>query len=142
MSNALAEAEKARKEGEIPVGAIVVSKENVLSRAHNETIIKCDPTAHAEIIALREACLKQGNPRLEETSLYVTLEPCAMCLGAMVQARIKRLIFGALDPKSGAVDSIMVFPFEQTNHRIEITGGIMKEKCGKILKDFFQELRF
>jgi len=138
---ALREAEKSSKKGEVPVGAVVVSENKVLSRAHNEVIEKNDPTAHAEIMAIRKACLKRKNYRLSDCDLYVTLEPCPMCLGAAVNSRIKRLIFGAYDPKAGAVESTMKFPFDRMNHRVEIKGGVLAEECGKILKDFFKEKR-
>jgi tRNA(adenine34) deaminase len=100
-----------------------------------------DPTAHAEVVALRRAAALLKNHRLPDCDLYVTLEPCAMCLGAMIQARIRRLVFGAVDPKSGAVESIMAFPMEKTNHRMEIKGGVLGSECGKILKDFFRAKR-
>jgi len=138
---ALREAEKSSKKGEVPVGAVVVSENKVLSRAHNEVIEKNDPTAHAEIMAIRKACLKRKNYRLSDCDLYVTLEPCPMCLGAAVNSRIKRLIFGAYDPKGGAVESVMKFPFNRMNHKPKIKGGILAEECGKILKDFFKEKR-
>ena len=138
---ALKEAEKSAKKGEVPVGAVVVSENKVLSRAHNDVIEKNDPTAHAEIMAIRKACLKRKNYRLSDCDLYVTLEPCPMCLGAAVNSRIKRLIFGAYDPKAGAVESTMKFPFDRMNHRVEIKGGVLAEECGKILKDFFKEKR-
>lgn len=138
---ALKEAEKSAKKGEVPVGAVVVSENKVLSRAHNEVIEKNDPTAHAEIMAIRKACLKRKNYRLSDCDLYVTLEPCPMCLSAAVNSRIKRLIFGAYDPKAGAVESTVKFPFDRMNHRVEIKGGVLAEECGKILKDFFKEKR-
>lgn len=138
---ALREAEKSEKEGEVPVGAVVVSENKVLSRAHNETIGKDDPTAHAEIMAIRKACLKRKNYRLSGCDLYVTLEPCPMCLGAAVHSRINRLIFGAYDPKGGAVESLMKFPFDRLNHTVEIKGGVLAEECGKILKGFFKKKR-
>ena len=138
---ALKEAEKSAKKGEVPVGAVVVSENKVLSRAHNEVIEKNDPTAHAEIMAIRKACLKRKNYRLSDCDLYVTLEPCPMCLSAAVNSRIKRLIFGAYDPKGGAVESVMKFPFNRMNHKPKIKGGILAEECGKILKDFFKEKR-
>ena len=138
---ALKEAEKSSKKGEVPVGAVVVSENKVLSRAHNEVIEKNDPTAHAEIMAIRKACLKRKNYRLSDCDLYVTLEPCPMCLGAAVNSRIKRLIFGAYDPKGGAVESVMKFPFDRMNHKPKIKGGVLAEECGKILKDFFKEKR-
>ncbi len=141
MGKALAEAEKSLIKKEVPIGAVLVSGNKILARGHNEPILKNDPTAHAEIAAIRKACLKKKNYRLPDCELYVTLEPCAMCLSALVHARIKRLIFGAYDPKVGAVESMMKFPFEKTNHQIEIKGGILADECGKVLKDFFQKKR-
>jgi len=141
MGQALVEAEKSLKKKEVPVGAVLVSGNKILSRGHNEPISKNDPTAHAEISAIRKACLKEKNYRLPECELYVTLEPCAMCLSALVHARVKRLIFGAHDPKAGAVESIMKFPFEKTNHRIEIKSGVLADECGRIIKDFFLKKR-
>ncbi len=141
MRQALCEAKKALGEDEVPVGAVLVKENKILHRAYNQTILKSDPTAHAEVLAIRVACHTFNNHRLPDCDLYVTLEPCAMCLGALIQARIKRLIFGAYDPKAGAVKSIMRFPFEKTNHRLEIKGGILEAECGKILKDFFKAKR-
>ncbi len=141
MRKALAEAEKSLEKKEVPVGAVLVSGNKVLGRGHNEPILRNDPTAHAEITAIRKACLKEKNYRLPGSELFVTLEPCAMCLSALVHARVKRLVFGAYDPKAGAVESMMKFPFEKTNHRIEIKGGVLADECGKILKDFFQKKR-
>ena len=141
MRLALYEAENARLRGEVPVGAVVVLGGEVLSSGHNLNVGSFDPTAHAEVVALRKAGALLRNHRLPECDLYVTLEPCAMCLGAMIQARIRRLIFGAFDPKGGAVRSIMEFPFDRTNHRMEIKSGILAEECGKILKDFFRRKR-
>lgn len=138
---ALKEAKKSAKKGEVPVGAVVVSDNEVLSQAHNESISKNDPTAHAEIMAIRRACQKKKNYRLSDCDLYVTLEPCSMCLGAVVHSRIRRLIFGAYDPKGGAVVSIVKFPFERMNHTVEIKGGVLAEECGRILIDFFREKR-
>lgn len=141
MQQALEEARVAADEGEVPVGAVLVLEGQILSRAHNEVIAKNDPSAHAEILALQKACRIERNYRLPGTVLYVTLEPCAMCLGAIVQARISRLVFGAHDPKSGAVESIMNFPFEKTNHRLSILSGTLAEECGRILRDFFKGRR-
>jgi tRNA(adenine34) deaminase len=141
MQRALDEALRSSRRGEVPVGAVVIREDKILSRGHNLLISKKDPTAHAEIVAIRRACRKVKNSRLPDCDLYVTLEPCAMCLGALVQARIRRLVYGALDPKSGAVQSIMNFSFEKTNHRLEIRGGVMAEECSKVLKEFFQEKR-
>ncbi|MBA7647137.1 tRNA-specific adenosine deaminase [subsurface metagenome] len=141
MGKALAEAEKSLEKKEVPVGAVLVSRNKILGRGHNEPILRNDPTAHAEITAIRKACLKKKNYRLPDCELFVTLEPCAMCLSALVHARVKRLVFGAYDPKAGAVESMMKFPFEKTNHRIEIKGGVLADECGKILKGFFQKKR-
>ncbi len=141
MRLALDEAESAAAKGEVPVGALVVASGEVLASGYNESILSSDPTAHAEIVALRKASRLCKNHRLPDCDLYVTLEPCVMCLGAMVQARIRRLIFGAYDPKSGAVESILRFPFERTNHQIEIISGILAEECGKILREFFKVKR-
>ena len=141
MRQALAQAEKACKKGEVPVGAVLVSEDKILSRAYNQPLRWFDPTAHAEILAMRKASQKKKNYRLSHCDLFVTLEPCAMCLSAAVQARIRRLIFGAYDPKSGAVVSMMRFPLEKTNHRLEIRGGVLAEECGKVLKDFFKKKR-
>lgn len=141
MRQALVEAEKSLEKREVPVGAVLVSENKILSRGHNEPVLRNDPTAHAEIIAIRKGCLKRKNYRLQDYELYVTLEPCAMCLSALVHARVRRLIFGAYDPKAGAVESIMNFPFERMNHRVEIKGGVLADECGKILKDFFLKKR-
>lgn len=141
LRQALEEARRSLRTGEVPVGAVVVSDGKILSQAHNETISSQDPTAHAEIVAIRRACLIRNNHRLPGCDLYVTLEPCPMCLGALVQARIKRLVFGAHDPKGGAVESIMKFPFDRTNHRVDVTGGILEEECSQILEDFFKNKR-
>ena len=141
MHEALKEAGKAADRGEVPIGAVIVSRGMILARGHNQPIGKHDPTAHAEIVAIRKACAKKKNYRLSESALYVTLEPCAMCLGAVVQARLGRLVFGALDPKSGAVLSIMTFPMDKTNHRMEILGGVLAGECGRVLKDFFRGRR-
>ncbi len=141
MRQALAQAERARDRGEVPVGAVVVSGGKILGRGYNRPIGRNDPTAHAEIVAIRRACRRRKKYRLTDCDLYVTLEPCAMCLGAAVQARLRRVVFGALDPKSGAVRSIMRFPFEKLNHRPEVKGGLLAEECGLVLKDFFRPKR-
>ena len=141
MRIALAEAGKGALLGEVPVGAVVVFKDKEISRAHNKPITLIDPTAHAEMIAIRKAAVTQKNYRLNGCSLYVTIEPCAMCLGACIHARIERIVFGAVDPKSGAVGSVFTFPKEKFNHKIEIIGGILEDECGKILKDFFKKRR-
>ncbi len=141
MRQALKEAQKSLKKEEVPVGAVLVYENKIISRAHNEPIAKNDPTAHAEIIAIRKAGSKRKNYRLSGSVLYVTLEPCAMCLGAAVHARIRKLVFGALDPKSGAVESVMKFPFEKMNHRVEIVGRVLVDECSKILRGFFKKKR-
>lgn len=141
MRLALYEAETAATKGEVPVGAVIVASGEVVASGYNQCIQESDPTAHAEISALRKAAQLYQNYRLPDCDLYVTLEPCVMCVGAMLQARIRRLVFGAHDPKAGAVESILRFPFERTNHRMEIISGILAMECGKILKDFFQEKR-
>ena len=141
MRIALNESRKAAAKEEIPVGAVIVLNSEIISRAHNQSIAKRDPTAHAEILALRKACLKKNNYRLPGTVMYVTLEPCAMCLGAMVQARIGRLVFGAHDPKAGAVESTGNFPWDKLNHQIAFRSGILAEECGRVLKIFFEHKR-
>jgi len=142
MKIALAEAKKARQNGEVPVGAIIIDEqEEIIGRGYNQSLTLYDPTAHAEIVALRQAGRRIKNYRLPGATLYVTLEPCPMCLGAMVQARISRLVYGADDPKGGAVCSIMNFPLDKLNHRFEITSGLLQQECGKILQDFFRERR-
>jgi len=141
MKQALIEAQKALKINEVPVGAVIVSKKSIVSRAFNQNISLNDPTAHAEIMAIRKACRKKENHRLNDCEMYVTLEPCPMCLGAMVLSRIKTLVYGAPDPKGGGVHSIMEFPFGKTNHKIEIRSGVLAKECGKILKDFFRTKR-
>jgi tRNA(adenine34) deaminase len=141
MRAALKEAAKGAVRGEVPVGAVIVRSGRIVSRGSNRPVRSSDPTAHAEIVALRKAARKAGNYRLPDCDIYVTVEPCAMCLGAIVQARIRRLIFGALDPKAGAVSSIMKFPFERTNHRTEVLGGVLAAECAKLLRDFFRVRR-
>jgi tRNA(adenine34) deaminase len=142
MDAALAEARDAAQRGEVPVGAIIVLDGQIVVRAGNRMIADCDPTAHAEIIALREAARTVGNYRLLGASLYVTIEPCAMCAGAMIQARIVRLIYGADDPKAGAVRSCFsVLDHPQLNHRVEVTRGVLAEEAAAVLKHFFQARR-
>jgi len=141
MREALLEAKSAAKSNEVPVGAVVVGDKKILGRAHNSTIYLNDPTAHAEILAIRAACRIKNNYRIPGCDLYVTLEPCVMCMGAILQARIRRLVFGTYDPKTGAVISMIKFPFDRMNHALEIEAGILSEECGKILKDFFAERR-
>ena len=139
MRAALSEAKVAGDEGEVPVGAVVVAGGEIVARGHNRSETDKDPSAHAEIVALREAGRKTGNHRLTDATLYVTLEPCAMCMGALVQARIERLVFGAYDPKAGSAGSaIDLSDSPSFNHRFEINGGVLAEECGAILKTFFE----
>ncbi len=141
MRAALREAAKAAAAGEVPVGAVVVRDGKIVARGRNAPISRTDPTAHAEIVALRRAARKAGNYRLAGLDLFVTVEPCAMCLGAVVQARIRRLVYGAADPKAGAVSSIMDFPFERVNHRPEIAGGVLADECAAAVRGFFRARR-
>ena len=141
MNAALVEAAKAAAEGEVPVGAVVVQDGKVIARGHNQPIKTSDPTAHAEVVALRRAARKAGNYRLADCDLYVTVEPCAMCLGALVQARVRRLVFGASDPKAGAVSSVMAFPFDRLNHRPEVVAGVLAEESAALLRSFFRSRR-
>jgi len=142
MELALKEAACAFDQGEIPVGALVVCGDEIVASAYNQPIAMNDPSAHAEILALRLAASKIGNYRLNGATVYVTLEPCLMCAGAMIHARIGRLVFGAYDGKSGAVVSLYhVLDDERMNHRIDFAGGILQGPCGEILSRFFREKR-
>ena len=142
MEEALRAAQRALAEGEVPVGAVVISQGRVVGRGWNRNIADFDPTAHAEIVALREAGATIGNHRLADCDLFVTIEPCAMCAGAMVHARIKRLIYGADDPKAGAVQSVMqVLNHPQLNHRVEVRGGVLAGRCAEVLQEFFRSRR-
>ncbi len=142
MRAAVAEAAKAAAAGEVPVGAVLVRDGAIVARGWNRPISTCDPTAHAEIVALREAAAALGNYRLPGCELYVTLEPCAMCVGAMVHARIARLVYGARDPKTGACGSIMDLPAQANfNHHGRFEGGVLAEECGDLLRRFFAERR-
>lgn len=141
MKMALAEARKALQKGEVPVGAIITDGAKLLARGHNCPIRTGDPTAHAEIIALRKAARKIGNYRLTGLTMYVTVEPCPMCLGAIIQARIKKLVYGAEDPKAGAVVSALKFDLEKSNHRPEIVSGVCRLECQELISGFFKEKR-
>jgi tRNA(adenine34) deaminase len=142
MTLALAEARAAAGQGEVPVGAIVVFEDRIIARAGNRTISGCDPTAHAEIVALRAAAQALDNYRLLGTTLYVTVEPCAMCAGAMVQARIRRLVYGCDDPKGGAARSCFaVFDHPSLNHRVEVAGGVLADESIGMLQSFFSSKR-
>lgn len=139
MLAALREAERALDEDEVPVGAIVVSKGRVIGKAHNQREKLRDPTAHAEILALTQAADALSTWRLDDATMYVTLEPCPMCAGALVNARMGRLVYGTRDPKAGAVGSLYDIPRdERLNHRVPVTEGVLAEPCGAILKEFFR----
>jgi len=142
MARALAEARNAERCGEVPVGAVVVVGETLVARAHNETIRAKDPTAHAELIALRRAARRLGLPRLTGAAIYVTLEPCSMCAGAMIQARISTLTFACRDPKAGAIVSLYALASDQRlNHRFEFREGILAEESRDLLQSFFRARR-
>ncbi|MGA9507442.1 MAG: tRNA adenosine(34) deaminase TadA [Candidatus Sulfotelmatobacter sp.] len=142
MEEALRSAQRALEAGEVPVGAVVACEGRIVGRGWNRNIADCDPTAHAEIVALREAGAAVGNHRLGECDLFVTIEPCSMCAGAMVHARIKRLIYGADDPKTGAVRSVMqLLENSQLNHRVEVRGGVLAGRCAEVLQEFFRSRR-
>jgi tRNA(adenine34) deaminase len=142
MQLALEEARGCLEHGDVPVGAVVVRDGQVIASGRNQRELLQDPTAHAEIVALREAATVVGSWHLEGCTLYVTLEPCAMCAGALVLARVDRVVFGAPDPKAGFAGSLgNLLADERLNHRPELSGGVMKEECGAILRDFFKERR-
>jgi len=142
MQQALSQAHNAWALGEVPVGALVVKDGEVIATGFNQPIGTHDPTAHAEIMALRAAADILGNYRLPGCDLYVTLEPCAMCAGAMMHARLARVVFGAADPKTGACGSVLnLFEQEKLNHHTEVTGGVLADECGALLKDFFASRR-
>jgi len=142
MGQALDQAREAERAGEVPIGAVVVLEGVVIGQGGNRTIRDCDPTAHAEMVALRAAARAAGNHRLTGASLYVTIEPCAMCAGAMVQARLQRVVYGADDPKGGAVRScFVVLESAQLNHRVEVTHGVLAEECAALMQAFFASRR-
>jgi len=142
MLQALAEARAGAEAGEVPIGAVLAHDDKILARSSNRTIRDNDPTAHAEIIALREAARLLGNYRLAGTTLYVTIEPCSMCAGAIVQARVPRLVYGADDPKGGAVRSCFeILSHPRLNHQVEVTSGILDADCATILQTFFAKRR-
>ncbi len=142
MTQALKEALKARVKDESPVGAVIVRDGTIISRGHNEKELKDDATMHAEMTAIRKAGKKLGSWRLTDCDMYVTLEPCTMCAGAIIQARIRKLYIGTADPKAGAAGSVInVLAIEAFNHKVEVEYGILQEKCSVILKEFFRELR-
>lgn len=142
MQTALSQAEEAATAGEIPVGAIVTAAGEIIATGQNRSIRDSDPSAHAEIVALRAAGQKKANYRLSDATLYVTLEPCAMCIGAAVQARISRLVFGAYDRKAGAAGSVVDLTDSPAfNHRFEVLGGVLADDCRAVLQDFFRSRR-
>jgi len=142
MEEALREAQRAAAAGEVPVGAVVVCGEKIIGRGGNRNIADDDPTAHAEILALRQAAATVGNHRLPECQLFATIEPCAMCAGAMIHARLRRLVYGADDPKAGAVRSaLQVLNHPRLNHQMQITPGVLAARCGEVLQAFFAEKR-
>jgi tRNA(adenine34) deaminase len=142
MREALALAMQARALGEVPVGAVVVKNGVIIGRGFNQPITSIDPTTHAEIVALRDAAKNIQNYRLVDCELFVTLEPCMMCVGAMLHARVKRVVFGAMEPKTGVCGSVMNLPDEpKLNHHATFVGGVLADECGAMLKDFFAERR-
>ena len=142
LREAIAEAANAEANGEVPVGAVVVHNNRIISRGQNRVLRDSDPTAHAEIVALREAGLALKNYRLEDCTLYATLEPCAMCAGAILHARLSRLVYAAPDPKAGACGSVLsVMNHPQLNHKVEVVSGLLAEECGQMLTNFFLERR-
>jgi tRNA(adenine34) deaminase len=142
LQHALQLAKQAETAGEVPVGAVLVLDDQIISEGWNRPITTCDPTAHAEIIALREGAKQLNNYRLLNTTLYVTLEPCAMCASAIVHARVQRVVFGAYDPRAGAAGSVFnIFAAKQLNHQVNYTGGILTDECSTLLKNFFQQKR-
>jgi tRNA(adenine34) deaminase len=142
MREALDEAVRARDRGEVPVGAVVVLDESIVGRGYNQPIAAHDPTAHAEIVALRDAARHLANYRLIGATVYVTIEPCQMCVGAMVHARVARLVYGTREPKSGAIDSAMrAHEHPSLNHRMEAVGGVLEDECREIIQAFFKTRR-
>jgi tRNA(adenine34) deaminase len=142
MRRALELARWAAAVGEVPIGAVMVLDNEAIGEGWNRPISSCDPTAHAEIVALRATATRLGNYRLVNSTLYVTLEPCAMCAGAMIHARARRIVFGATDPRAGAAGSICnILQSEQLNHHVEVMSGLLAEECGVVLRDFFRTRR-
>jgi tRNA(adenine34) deaminase len=142
MEHALRQARFAAAAGEVPVGAVIVKDGKIVGFGHNRTLLDGDPTAHAEIVALRQAARRLGNYRLGDCVMFATIEPCAMCAGAMIHARLARLVFGAFDPKAGAAGSVLeVVNHPKLNHQMEVTSGVLAEKCAEILQEFFRSRR-
>ena len=142
MSRALELARFAEANGEVPVGAVIVKDDQIIGQGWNQPITTHDPSAHAEMLAMRAAAQSLGNYRLLDTTLYVTLEPCAMCAGAMVHARIRRLVYAATDPRAGAAGTLFnIVQHDALNHRVEVTGGVLEEECAAVLRNFFRNRR-
>lgn len=142
MKEALKEAKKAAKAGEVPIGCVIVYEDKIIGRGYNKRNTKKTTLAHAELIAIQKASKTMGDWRLEDCVMYVTLEPCQMCSGAIVQARIKEVVVGAMNPKAGCAGSILnILQMEEFNHQVELTTGVMKEECETVLKEFFKDLR-
>ncbi len=142
MKEALIEARKAAEKGEVPVGAVIVYNGDIIARGHNQPISGCNPVAHAEILTLQAAARALSNYRLVNCELFVTLEPCTMCAGAIVHSRIRRLVYGAVEPKAGAIDSVtQVLSQPQMNHRVEVAGGVLADRCGQMISHFFKQRR-
>lgn len=141
MSEALKEAQKAFDSDEVPVGTVIVHKGRVIAKAHNQIKLLKDPTAHAEMIAITQAAAYLGNERLPDTAIYVTIEPCAMCAGALILARVKRLVFGAPDPKAGAFGSVLDLNRKKLNHKISVTKGVLRDDCASLISEFFKKKR-
>ncbi|SIT93473.1 tRNA adenosine(34) deaminase TadA [Edaphobacillus lindanitolerans] len=142
MSLAIEEARKAERLGEVPIGAVIVKDGEIIARAHNLREQEQQATSHAELAAIEEACRRTGSWRLEDTVLYVTLEPCPMCAGAILQSRIPRIVYGARDPKAGCVDSLYrLLDDPRFNHRCDVTEGVLGEECGALLTEFFRQIR-
>jgi tRNA(adenine34) deaminase len=142
MQEALEEARLAAEAGEVPIGSVLVLDDKIIARGGNRTIRDCDPTAHAEIVVLREAARAVGNHRLGEATVYVTIEPCSMCAGAMIQARIARVVYGCDDPKGGAVRSCFdILSHSRLNHRVEFTPGVLAAECAAVIQSFFTARR-
>lgn len=142
MQAAIEEAKAAENKAEVPIGAVLVYEGEIIARGHNARESEQNAVAHAELIAIEEACKKTGSWRLEDTTLYVTLEPCPMCSGAIILSRVKRVVYGASDPKAGCAGTLMnLLTDERFNHQCEVTEGVLKEECGELLSNFFRKLR-
>ena len=142
MKEAVRQAKKAYAIGEVPIGCVIVYKEKIIGRGYNRRTIDKNVLAHAELIAIRKACKKMNDWRLEECTMYVTLEPCQMCSGAIVQSRMTRVVVGCMNPKAGCAGSILnLLKMEQFNHQVELTTGVLEKECSQMMKDFFKELR-